>query len=137
MTRSGDPSHPASAHPRPSVGSAAPEVAPLDPSRWRHLFPITRELVHFNHAGVSPVSTRVVEAMSEFLDLSARTGILHYGEMEARAERAREKFARLLLEEVVHSLDPSPVAEVEQELAELELLEYCRLALRRRPQTRP
>lgn len=72
------------------------DPAPLDASRWRHLFPITRELVHFNHAGVSPVSTRVVEAMTDFLELSARTGILHYGEMEARAERAREKFARLI-----------------------------------------
>jgi hypothetical protein len=77
--------------PKPDTDPAA-----LDASRWRHLFPITREIVHLNHAGVSPVSTRVVDAMTGFLDLSSRTGILHYAEMEARAERAREKFARLI-----------------------------------------
>jgi selenocysteine lyase/cysteine desulfurase len=68
----------------------------LDVTQWRPLFPITRELVHLNHAGVSPISSRVVEAMGHFLDLSARTGILHYAEMEARAEDARAKFARLV-----------------------------------------
>jgi cysteine desulfurase/selenocysteine lyase len=73
-----------------------PSDEPLDASRWRPLFPITRKLVHLNHAGVSPVSSRVVEAMGRFLDLSARTGILHYAEMEARAEGARAKFARLI-----------------------------------------
>jgi cysteine desulfurase/selenocysteine lyase len=68
----------------------------LNVAEWRGLFPITRELVHLNHAGVSPVSTRVTEAMTQFLDLSARTGTLHYSEMEARAEEARRKFARLI-----------------------------------------
>jgi len=68
----------------------------IDIARYRELFPVTRELVHFNHAGVSPVSTRVTSAMTQFLDLSARTATLHYDEMEARAEGAREKFARLV-----------------------------------------
>lgn len=46
--------------------------------------------------------------------------------------RAREKFADLLLDEVVHSLE-SPTADVlEQELIHLNLLEYCRPALERR-----
>lgn len=76
----------------PSENSAPP----VDIARYRELFPITRKLVHFNHAGVSPVSTRVTAAMAQFLDLSARTATLHYEEMEARAEGAREKFARLI-----------------------------------------
>lgn len=39
--------------------------------------------------------------------------------------RARERFAALLLAEIVHSLDaPTPEA-IEEELAELDLLEYC------------
>ena len=104
MSQPGDPSNPRPADPRPRAGSPARDPAPLDASRWRHLFPITREMVHLNHAGVSPVSTRVVDAMADFLDLSARTGILHYAEMEARAERAREKFARL-----IHA-DPDEIA---------------------------
>jgi RNA polymerase sigma-70 factor (ECF subfamily) len=46
--------------------------------------------------------------------------------------RAREKFADLLLEEVAQSLaEPTP-DQVEQELLELGLLEYCRPALQRR-----
>jgi DNA-directed RNA polymerase specialized sigma24 family protein len=46
--------------------------------------------------------------------------------------RAREKFADLLLDEVAHSIeDPTPGA-LEEELADLELLEYCRPALLRR-----
>ncbi len=46
--------------------------------------------------------------------------------------RARETFADLLLEEVVHSLDSPTVEQLEQELVDLELLEYCRPALERR-----
>jgi RNA polymerase sigma-70 factor (ECF subfamily) len=46
--------------------------------------------------------------------------------------RARIKFADLLLEEVARSLETSDSAAIEQELVELELLPYCRLALDRR-----
>jgi RNA polymerase sigma-70 factor (ECF subfamily) len=46
--------------------------------------------------------------------------------------RAREKFADLLLDDIVASLaDPTP-QNLEQELATLELLDYCRDALKRR-----
>lgn len=40
--------------------------------------------------------------------------------------RARDQFAELLVNEVIHSLDSSSPGELEQELAELRLLEYCR-----------
>jgi RNA polymerase sigma-70 factor (ECF subfamily) len=46
--------------------------------------------------------------------------------------RAREKFADLLLDEVVHSLDQPTMDELEEELCELRLLEYCKPALEAR-----
>jgi RNA polymerase sigma-70 factor (ECF subfamily) len=48
-------------------------------------------------------------------------------------ERARDKFADLLLEDVRHSLEGAGADAVEEELAELNLLKYCRDALQRRP----
>jgi len=49
--------------------------------------------------------------------------------------RARDKFADLLLEEVARSLPPSEPAELEQELIDLGLLDYCASALKRRGPT--
>jgi RNA polymerase sigma-70 factor (ECF subfamily) len=46
--------------------------------------------------------------------------------------RAREKFAALLLDEVTHSLANPTTEQVQQELAELGLLDYCRPASERR-----
>jgi RNA polymerase sigma-70 factor (ECF subfamily) len=48
--------------------------------------------------------------------------------------RSREKFADLLLDDVVHSLEAPTADQVEQELIQLNLLEYCRPALERRGQ---
>lgn len=47
-------------------------------------------------------------------------------------QRAHEKFATLLLEEVSSSLEGASDAELEQELKALDLLRYCRTALQRR-----
>jgi RNA polymerase sigma-70 factor (ECF subfamily) len=49
--------------------------------------------------------------------------------------RAREKFAALLLDEVIHSLEHPGPDQVTEELAELGLLDYCRPALERRDLT--
>lgn len=46
--------------------------------------------------------------------------------------RAREKFADLLLETVVHSLESPSADELENELCELKLMDYCQPALQRR-----
>jgi RNA polymerase sigma-70 factor (ECF subfamily) len=46
--------------------------------------------------------------------------------------RARKKFAELLLDEVARSLQTSDPEKLEQELTELDLLDYCRNALQRR-----
>ncbi len=46
--------------------------------------------------------------------------------------RARDRFADLLLEEVVQTLGPTASQDLEQELIELNLLTYCQAALDRR-----
>lgn len=46
--------------------------------------------------------------------------------------RARERFADLLLSEVERSLDKRAETDLESEMAELELLSYCKSALARR-----
>jgi RNA polymerase sigma factor (sigma-70 family) len=47
-------------------------------------------------------------------------------------KRARTRFAELLVEEVAHSLGQPTPDELEQELIELELLDYCKSVLQRR-----
>lgn len=47
-------------------------------------------------------------------------------------QRARERFAEILMDEVQASLNVHSIEELEQELAELRLLKYCRSALERR-----
>jgi RNA polymerase sigma-70 factor (ECF subfamily) len=47
-------------------------------------------------------------------------------------QRAREKFADLLLEQVANSLNTQDFDQIETELVDLHLLPYCRSALRRR-----
>ena len=39
---------------------------PLSLERLRSFFPVTQNLVYLNHAGVAPISTRVVEALARF-----------------------------------------------------------------------
>jgi hypothetical protein len=46
--------------------------------------------------------------------------------------RARDSFAEILLDEVTQSLAQGSLDEAEEELIELDLLEYCRPALDRR-----
>jgi RNA polymerase sigma-70 factor (ECF subfamily) len=50
--------------------------------------------------------------------------------------RARKRYAELLVEEVARSLETAGPEEVEQELIELGLLDYCRSALRGRGKAR-
>jgi RNA polymerase sigma-70 factor (ECF subfamily) len=54
------------------------------------------------------------------------------GAVRVLLHRAREAFAELLLDEVVESLTDGSLDEAEEELIELDLLEYCRPALDRR-----
>lgn len=54
------------------------------------------------------------------------------GAVRVQLHRAREAFADLLLEEITDSLTDGGLDEAEQELIELDLLEYCRPALDKR-----
>jgi RNA polymerase sigma-70 factor (ECF subfamily) len=54
------------------------------------------------------------------------------GSARVLLHRARDSFAELLMDEVVQSLSDESLDEAEEELIELDLLEYCRPALDRR-----
>jgi RNA polymerase sigma-70 factor (ECF subfamily) len=65
--------------------------------------------------------------------LSARLGrTLSAANVRQLLHRARERFADLLLEDVQQSLEGAPLEQVEEELAELNLLKYCQDTLARR-----
>jgi RNA polymerase sigma-70 factor (ECF subfamily) len=57
---------------------------------------------------------------------------INAGAVRVMLHRAREAFAELLIDEVSESLADGSLAEAEEELIELDLLEYCRPALDRR-----
>ena len=68
----------------------------LDPERYRPLFPACQERVYLNHAGVSPCSTRVVEAVEGWMRELARHGVQSDSTWEDDLETVRAKAARLL-----------------------------------------
>ena len=57
---------------------------------------------------------------------------INAGAVRVMLHRAREMFADILLDEVTASIADDSLDEAEEELIELELLEYCRPALERR-----
>src|ERR1041384_5864005 len=62
----------------------------------RSLFPITENYIYFNHAAVSPLSTRVRDAMEWLVEDVARNGSVHYFDWCERYEEARRQAARLV-----------------------------------------
>lgn len=62
----------------------------------RDLFPVTNNLVYFNHAAVGPLSTRATEAMEKFVRDQRDFGALHWREWYREYDRFRESAARLL-----------------------------------------
>ncbi len=65
--------------------------------------------------------------------LSARQGKpISAAGVRQTLHRARDRFAELLLDEVVQTLGPAAEKDLEQELIELNLLKYCQEALARR-----
>ena len=62
----------------------------------RALFPVTRNLVYFNHAAVGPLSTRTYEAMERHARDQRELGALHWREWYAEYDRLRESAARLI-----------------------------------------
>lgn len=57
---------------------------------------------------------------------------INAGAVRVMIHRARDEFADLLLDEVIESLESGTLDEAEEELIDLNLLEYCRPALERR-----
>jgi selenocysteine lyase/cysteine desulfurase len=71
---------------------------------FRDLFPVTRNVVYFNHAAVGPLSVRAYEAMERFARDQRDFGALHWREWYAEYDRLREAAGRLL------GADPRDVA---------------------------
>ena len=62
----------------------------------RSLFPITENYIYMNHAAVSPLSTRVRDAMVGITDDVTRHGTAHYEDWYRTYEQARGSAARLV-----------------------------------------
>jgi selenocysteine lyase/cysteine desulfurase len=68
----------------------------MDPSPYRHLFPLREGDVFLDHAGVAPVSTRVADAVRRFLDEATTDGARRYPYWNLRVEVIRSACARLV-----------------------------------------
>lgn len=65
-------------------------------NEWRKLFPASGNLVHLNHAGVSPISRRVADAVCAFLQDALNICEERYRAWEEESERVRERCARFI-----------------------------------------
>jgi len=63
---------------------------------FRELFPVTQNLVYFNHAAVGPLSVRAHEAMVRHATDQRDFGALHWREWYAEIDAVRESAARLI-----------------------------------------
>src|SRR5436305_4233572 len=62
----------------------------------RELFPVTRNLVYFNHAAVGPLSTVACEAMERFARDQREFGALHWRDWYGEYETLRASAAKLI-----------------------------------------
>ena len=70
--------------------------AKIDWNRYRKEFPAAKRYIYFNHAAVSPLSTRVIEAMNAVSNGFRAKGVLCEEEVFVRIEKARKSAARLI-----------------------------------------
>ena len=56
----------------------------------RSLFPVTKKYVYMNHSAVSPLSTRVQDAMRSLIDDVTFNGCTNYFDWCSVTEKARE-----------------------------------------------
>ena len=68
----------------------------MDKSSLRELFPVTKNLVYFNHAALGPLSTRAYEAMENFVRDQRDFGALHWKEWYAEYVHLRTSAAKLI-----------------------------------------
>jgi cysteine desulfurase/selenocysteine lyase len=71
----------------------------------RDLFPVTKNLVYFNHAAVGPLSTIASEAMERFVRDQRDFGALHWRDWYAEYEKLRASAAKL-----IGAADPHEIA---------------------------
>jgi len=64
--------------------------------RWLDEFPIKRDLVHFNHAGVCPLPARAAAAVSALAADQRDHGPANYARWHEVADRGRQRLAKLL-----------------------------------------
>ena len=62
----------------------------------RKYFPVVDELIYLDHAGVSPLSTRVVGAVEGFLQRACEGGGIYTQEFDQEVERVRDQAACLI-----------------------------------------
>ena len=68
----------------------------FDWNQWREQFPVTKNYIYMNHAGIAPLSLRVRNAMREFLDNATDDGAVHAEDWAATAEACRQSAAKLI-----------------------------------------
>jgi len=68
----------------------------MDKRAARELFPVTRNLIYFNHAAVGPLSARACEAMERHARDQRDFGAMHWREWYAEYEQLRDAAARLI-----------------------------------------
>jgi RNA polymerase sigma-70 factor (ECF subfamily) len=130
----------------PALPADAPEVA--DPERdfveswraelldrtWVALAEVERKTGQPHHTVLRLRAEKPLLSSTELAaELGARLGkSLTVDGVRQALHRARERYADLLLNEVLQSLDNPTLDQVEEELTDLGLLAYCRSALDRR-----
>src|SRR5205085_8256069 len=72
------------------------DAARMDKASLRALFPVTRNLVYFNHAAVGPLSIRATEAIEKQARDQRDFGALNWREWYAELDRFRDSAARLI-----------------------------------------
>jgi RNA polymerase sigma-70 factor (ECF subfamily) len=133
-------------HPEPIAGApASPDLGPVFLASWRDelLAQAWQALARAETARTPPFYT-VLRFRADHPDLSsqemaAQLGVrlgkpLTASGVRQMLHRARERFADLLVEEVAQTLGDPTDERLEEEFIDLELYEYCRVALQRRGQ---
>jgi selenocysteine lyase/cysteine desulfurase len=77
---------------------------PKELDEYRTEFPVTESQTYLNHAAISPVSNRVVQAVESVLEDYKKNGSSCYPQWVERIEAVRNLFARLI------QVDPSEIA---------------------------
>ena len=89
--------HLASPHERGGIFDLCPKGGLiLNLEKIRKEFPVTEELIFFDHARVAPVPERVRKVVTAFIEDATRFGTAHYETWMVGIEQARKSFARLI-----------------------------------------